>query len=532
MKKIFILFTLLFGSIISYAQDLYLVKLKTKENTANYFSNPLQMLSQRALDRRAKYNIQLDEKDIPISTTRIQQIKNLDLAYIGQTKWLNTIMVEITDPSIVTALTNLSFVESVKTMVRNSSGTPSQKKEPKWIDLNANKTEFNYGYAAEFINQINLKPLHQAGFMGNGVFVGVIDAGFPNVNTISAFEKLRSENRIFDTYDFVENKKDVYGADNHGTMVLSTMAAEVDGDYVGSAPKATYSLYRSEDNNSETPKELIYWIQAAERADSVGVDVINTSLGYTEFDDPRYNYTYADMDGKTTLISQGAEVGASRGILLVNAAGNEGNNPWKMISAPADVKDVFTIGANTSSKNPASFTSFGPNSANVLKPNVSALGQNIVVYNPTGDLSYSNGTSFASPVTAGAMAVMLQKFPKVSLDILKDNVQKSAHLSANPSYQLGYGIPDYEKANQELLAINEVSIQNQVKIYPNPFIDILNIQSKNEIKAIEIYNLVGQKLISSNNQKTISTSQLKSGIYLIKVLDNKANVFTEKVIKK
>ena len=532
MKKIFTFYILFFGVLFSYAQDLYLVKLKPKENTANYFANPLQMLSQRALDRRTKYNIQLDEKDIPISTTRIQEIKKLNLVYVGKTKWLNTIMVEITNPSIVTTLANLSFVESVKTMVRNSSGATFQKKEPKWTDLNSKKANYNYGYAEEFINQINLKPLHQAGFMGKGVFVGVIDAGFPGVNTISAFAKLRSENRIFDTYDFVEKKQNVDGADSHGTMVLSTMAAEVDDNYVGSAPKATYSLYRSEDNNSETPKELIYWIQAAERADSVGVDVINTSLGYTEFDDPRYDYKYADMDGKTTLISQGAEVGASRGILLVNAAGNEGNDPWKMISAPADAKNVFTIGANDSSKNPADFTSFGPNAVGILKPNVSALGQNIVVYLPSGSLTYSNGTSFASPVTAGAMAVILQKFPKVPLENLKDNVQKSAHLFGNPTYQLGYGIPNYEKANQELLAVSEVSTPNQLKIYPNPFKDELHIQSNNEIKMIEIYNLVGQKLIRSINQKSISTTQLKSGIYLIKVTDNKGITFTEKVIKK
>ncbi|MEG0187562.1 hypothetical protein [Algoriella sp.] len=216
MKKIFTFYILFFGVLFSYAQDLYLVKLKPKENTANYFANPLQMLSQRALDRRTKYNIQLDEKDIPISTTRIQEIKKLNLVYVGQTKWLNTIMVEITNPSIVTTLTNLSFVESVKTMVRNSSGATFQKKEPKWTDLNFKKADYNYGYAEEFINQINLKALHQAGFIGKGVFVGVIDAGFPGVNTISAFAKLRSENRIFDTYDFVEKKQNVDGADSHG----------------------------------------------------------------------------------------------------------------------------------------------------------------------------------------------------------------------------------------------------------------------------------------------------------------------------
>ena len=251
-------------------------------------------------------------------------------------------------------------------------------------------------------------------------------------------------------------------------MVLSTMTAEVDGKYVGTAPKATYSLYRSEDNTSETPKELMYWVQAAERADSVGADVINTSLGYYAFDDARYDYTFDNMDGKTTLISKGAEIAANKGIFVVVAAGNEGNDPWKMISAPADVKNVFSIGANDIYKNPAAFSSFGPNALGEIKPNVSALGQNIVVYLPDGSLTYSNGTSFASPVSAGAVALMIQQFPKIKHDILKDKIQESAHLFSFPSNQLGYGVPNYYKASQDLLKTNEVENLKSIKIYPNP----------------------------------------------------------------
>lgn len=532
MKKILSLTLILLGFTFSLAQDLYLVKLKPKENTSNFLSNPLQMLSQQSLDRREKYKISITEEDVPISEYRINELKKLSLNYIGHSKWLNTMMVEISDETILSKLKALSFVETAESLVRNSVPKSSNKNLSKWKDLIHNSEEFNYGYANDFIDQINLKPLHNNNILGQGVLIAVIDAGFPRVDKISAFDILRKENRILDTYDFVDKKENVYDADNHGTMVLSTMTAEVDGKYVGTAPKATYSLYRSEDNTSETPKELMYWVQAAERADSVGADVINTSLGYYAFDDARYDYTFDNMDGKTTLISKGAEIAANKGIFVVVAAGNEGNDPWKMISAPADVKNVFSIGANDIYKNPAAFSSFGPNALGEIKPNVSALGQNIVVYLPDGSLTYSNGTSFASPVSAGAVALMIQQFPKIKHDILKDKIQESAHLFSFPSNQLGYGVPNYYKASQDLLKTNEVENLKSIKIYPNPFQDVIHIKSKEEIAKIELYNLIGQKIISMNNRNSISTNQLQSGVYLIHITDSKGNALVEKVVKK
>lgn len=531
MKRFTLLISFILTSTFSFAQELYLVHLKEKENTSQFLANPLQMLSQRSLDRRVKHSVTIDEKDVPISLDRIKQVKDLNLSYIGQTKWLNTIMVEVFDNNVISQLENLNFVESVQSMRRNQNRL-IEKKQSKWLDLVARTSNYEYGSSEMFINQLNLKPLHNEGFLGQGVLIGVIDAGFPGVNTINAFKTLRDENRIIDTYDFVENKIDVYGADSHGTNVLSTIAAEVNGTYVGSAPKANFLLYRSEEAAQETPKELLYWIQAAERADSVGVDVINTSLGYNEFDDTRYNFTYNDMDGKTTLISLGAQVAVDKAILLVTSSGNEGNGSWKYITAPADVEDVFTIGANNSQKNPARFSSYGPNAKGVLKPNVSALGESIAVYNQSNQVRFSNGTSFSSPVTAGAMAIMIQKFPTVSLTDLKQKVQESAHLYTNPTYQLGYGIPDYYKASQELLSINDITEQvNKLKVYPNPFTNEVKVETSSQIKQVEIYNLVGQVIANSSNT-IIKTNHLKSGVYIIKVTDNKGNVFTEKIIKK
>lgn len=515
----------------SYAQELFLVQLKAKENTSTYLENPLQMLSQRSLDRRAKFNVNLDEKDVPISSDRIEQVKQLNLDYVGQTKWLNTIMVEVTDNSVIPQLESLTFVESVKSMVRNTE--LKSKQQSKWAETAGRTTDFDYGRSERFISQINIKPLHDEGFQGQGVFIGVIDAGFPGVNTISAFENLRNENRIVDTYDFVDNKIDVYDSNSHGTNVLSAMGAEVNGTYVGTAPKATFLLYRSEDSTEETPKELLYWIQAAERADSVGVDLINTSLGYNNFDDSRYNFSYSDMDGKTSLISLGAQVAADKAILLVIAAGNDGRSAWKYILTPADLEDAFTVGANDRRRNPAVFSSFGPNANNVLKPNVSALGQLIPVYNELGEIRNTNGTSIASPVTAGAMAVMLQKFPTTALNVLKQKVQESAHLYTNPSNQLGYGVPDYSKVSDEILSTNDIIAKSSSpKVYPNPFTTEIKIEHKNIVKQVEIFNLVGQTVVQSSFSNIIKTGHLKSGVYIIKITDDKGNSFTDKIIKK
>lgn len=531
--KFFFTFLLSFLSIFNvYAQDLYLIKLKEKENISNNLSNPLKIISQKSLDRRIKYNIDLDEKDIPISQDRINKIKNLPLNYIGHTKWLNTIMVEISDLSVISKIEELSFVESVNTMVRNKNLSDFTKRDSKWTDLNSKKVNYDYGKSNDFIEQLNLKPLHDQGYLGNDVYIGVIDAGFPGVDKIVAFENLRNDNRILDTYDFVSKKKNVYDSNSHGTMVLSTMATEINGIYIGTAPKATYSLYISEDNDSETPKELLYWIQAAERADSVGVDIINTSLGYNTFDDSRYNYTYEDMNGKTTLISLGAQVAVDKGILVVTSAGNEGSKSWKYITSPADVVDVFTVGANNLYKTAASFSSYGPNAMNDLKPNVSALGSLVPLYSQNGQQTYNNGTSFSSPITAGAMSILLQKFPKIELALLKDKVQKSAHLYSNPTNQLGYGIPDYYKASQELLETRETKLNKQLNIYPNPFNNEIVIQSNNKEMSIEIYNVAGQKVLSFYNQEKINTSSLKSGVYLIKIQDKKGNNYIEKIVKK
>ena len=323
------------------AQEDAWVYLKNKPNAATFIATPLTMLSQRALDRRTKQDIAIDSKDVPLDATYYLQIKNATgITVLAKSKWMNAIHVQGTQTAINNLKTTFSFVDTIEFANRalNAKGVVLQevtevKKRNKFAEIS---TTFNYGNATNQIEMLKGDFLHQQGFTGTGMHIAVIDAGFPNVNTLAAFKRLRDNNQILGGYDFVNRSTDFYTGHNHGAKVLSDIGAYVENEFVGTAPDASFYLFRTEDASKETPLEETLWVEAAERADSLGVDVINTSLGYTTFDNPNYNYSYADMDGKTTFISRGAEIGVSRGMILVNSAGNEGNDPWKYMGAPSD----------------------------------------------------------------------------------------------------------------------------------------------------------------------------------------------------
>ena len=505
-----------------------MVYLKPKTDTQTYLSNPSLMLSQRAQERRLNRNIALDDKDVPLNQTNLQQIKNLNLSFKGASKWLNAAMVEVYDDATLTQLQNLSFVQSVESLVRNDNPRV-QTTSNKFNEDQSRNLSYNYGYSSVFIDQLNLKPVHDAGYSAQNVLIGVIDSGFPGVNTINAFAALRNENRIVDSKNFV-NSNSIYNMHSHGTAVLATMAGKIDGQYVGSAPDAHYALYVSEDVSEESPKELMHWIQAAERADSVGVDVINTSLGYTTFDDSRYDFTYEDMDGNTSVISRGAKVAASRGIFLVTAMGNDGNNSWYYISSPADTPEVFSIGAISEYYSPASFSSHGPNSANVNKPNVSALGVYTPTYNPNGQLVGSSGTSLASPVLAGAVASLISAYPDLSITALKQAIEESSHLFPTYDTQLGYGVPDFGNLLETLKTTELTS--SDFKIYPNPTSTSFKIETQKEVKQVDVLSVTGLKIKSTVNQKQMNVQGIAKGVYLVQVSFVDGSQSTSKLVIK
>jgi serine protease AprX len=541
MKKILLfLFAISFFNTIAQTEDAW-VYLKDKPNSATFLQNPLQMLSQRSLDRRTIQNISLDLKDVPIDVTYYNQLKNnVNITILGKSKWLNAVHIQGVASAIKALLNTYSFIESIEFADRSLN--PNAKNiGKKIIAAHQNKfsetsTDFNYGNAENQIKMLRGDFLHQQNFTGKGMQIAIIDAGFPNVNSLDAFQRIRDNNQILGGYNFADRNTEFYTRNNHGTHVLSTIAGYLENQFTGTAPDAKFYLFISEIAETETVLEETLWVEAAERADSLGVNVINTSLGYTTFDNPNYSHTYADMDGKTTFISRGAEIGASRGLLLVNAAGNEGNDSWKYIGAPADAVSVFSIGAVNSSENIASFSSFGPTADQRIKPDVLAQGLSSAIINySSGNVSTSNGTSFSSPIMAGVIACFWQAFPNKTNFEIMDLIRKSADRFNNPTDQYGYGIPDFEAAYNQVLTLDNFK-NASIKIFPNPLKDTFSMSVDGyaaESLSIQIYNILGQlvfenfKLVS----KTIDSKNLKNGIYILKIqYENQQK--TVKLIKK
>jgi len=540
MKKLFSLLAFLI-SLQLFAQEDAWVFLKNKPNSAAYFASPLTMLSQRALDRRTKQNIAIDSIDVPIDVRHYSLVKNtFGITVLAKSKWLNAIHVQGTQVDIKNLKTTYTFVDKIEfaNKTLNAKGISSKKstQKTKRNKFEKTTTNFNYGNAANQISMLKGDFLHQIGYTGTGMQIAVIDAGFPNVNTLAAFQRLRDNNQILGGYDFVDRSTDFYKGNNHGTNVLSDIGGYIDSQFVGTAPDASFYLFRTEDAENEVPLEESLWVEAAEMADSLGVDVINTSLGYTTFDNAAYNYTYNDMDGKTTFITRGAEIGVSRGMILVNAAGNEGNDDWKYMGAPADAASIFTVGAVNATGNIAAFSSFGPTSDGRIKPDVLAQGQNVYVINHiSGTAVTSNGTSFSSPIMAGIVACFWQAFPDLTNLQIMQRIRESADKYNNPTAQEGYGIPNFENA-YSILGVEDQNFLNVTTVYPNPVNNNFTIQTSLqslENTQIQIFNVIGKKVFEKIGLRTkkVNVSQLHSGIYILKITNGNQQK-TIKLIKK
>lgn len=490
MKTYLFIIALLIFSITAPAQtqpSKYVIVLKDKKNSDYNLAHPERFLSAKAVERRAKHHIAIGVSDLPVVSSYMEIITTKGAKVVYQSKWLNTIIVETTNSDFINQVSLLPFVARIQVFNGNKS-TKIEKKSVKPFFQNESIqsksssnnlksdqsiTSYNYGSAFNQINMLSGIQLHNSGFQGQGMTIAVIDAGFNSVDVLHAFDSLWANNQILGTRDFVQPNNNVFNTsiDTHGMMVLSTMGANMPGQIVGTAPKASYWLLRSEDATAEYIMEEYFWVNAAEFADSVGVDVINSSLGYTVFDNPAQNHTYADMDGNTTVITIGADLAAQKGILVVNSAGNSGADAWRYIGAPADGDSVFTIGAVDSQGNYASFSSKGPTYDRRIKPNVVAQGVGAAVANTTGGVSFGSGTSFSSPIIAGMSACLWQANSSLSnMDII-NALQRSGTQANNPDSLLGYGIPNYMIANV-YLAVNEPQSSTKsddIEIIPNPF---------------------------------------------------------------
>lgn len=511
------------------AQNFYWVEFTNKNSSEYSLSNPEKYLSERAIQRRAKQNISIDSLDLPVNSNYIDSVLSIGVELIHSSKWLNGITVKTEIDSFIDKVLKISFVKEAQLSKPASSAKSAFSKFNEIYAVGKEPIDGSlYGASVYQTGLMNGQFLHNQGYNGEGIQIAILDAGFLNADKYRAFDSLWTNNQILGIKDFVNSDDDFFSTHSHGMSVLSCIGGNVLDSLIGTARKASFWLLRSEDVSSEYIIEEDNWVAAAEFADSVGVDIINSSLGYYEFDDQSMDHTYADMDGKITRVTQGANIAASRGMLVFASAGNEGDNAWKYIIAPSDGDNVIGVGAVDKDGVAAYFTSYGPAADGDIKPNIAAVGLNTYLQRSDGKLGFASGTSFSSPVMAGMAASLWQAAPNATADEVKWAMEWSATLHDNPDSLLGYGIPDFQMAWFYLV---NLSIPNQLTekdwfVYPNPATDFLVIQKNGVVNSdkitIEIFTLEGrlvQKWIKPNNPKiTLSDiGWLSQGMFLLKI---------------
>ena len=538
--KIKLLLLFIFISTANFAQEDAWVYFNDKPSATFYLANPLDMLSQRALDRRAAQGIALDNIDVPVEQSYIDQITaSAGITVMAKSKWLNALHIRGSQLNIQ-ALTAYGFVDRIDFANHTLNlriGLPSIIITNK--NTNVNKqlelaTTFNYGNSANQIQMLNGHLLHQQNYTGQGKMIAILDAGFPGVNTASSFQRLWDNNLILGGYNFPDRNNTIYTRNSHGTNVLSTMGGFVDGQLVGTAPDAEYYLFITEDINSENPVEESYWVEAAEMADSLGVDVINSSLGYTDYDNSSYSYSYAQRNGLVGFASRGADVAFTRGIVCVISSGNEGNSTEKHMGIPGDAINVLTVGAVTSTEAYASFSSIGPSADGRIKPDVCAKGQSATVSNTSGAVTTSSGTSFSSPILAGMVATFWSAVPNLTASEVINFVRQSADQYTAPDEFKGYGVPDFQLALNNALSTQSFNANNLL-IYPNPSSEYFFLKLPSSISKGEftLFNNLGQKVLQQQifqNEQQIVVSALSSGIYMFEFSAN-TTILRGKIMK-
>ncbi len=514
MKKIFSIYLLFLSAIQVFAQsDKYVVYFTDKNGSPYSISNPSAYLSPRAIQRRAIQNIPIQTDDLPVNQTYINQVSAIGVTVLNVSKWFNAISIQTSDTNKLNSVKNLPFVVGTQVMNRQQKlkkEEPITKfdfeaKLPSIVSTSNRSNSLNYGQALNQIQMLGGDLLHDLGYQGQGTVIAVLDAGFTDVDNMIVFDSLRAGNQILGTRNFVDGGTFVYGFNSHGTSVLSTMGANIPGTFVGTAPKASYYLIRTEDVSSETPIEEFNWLSGVEYADSVGADVINSSLGYTTFDNPALNHTYADQNGHTNISARAASRCASKGIVVVVAAGNEGSSFFHYISSPADADSILAIGAVDGQGNYAGFSSTGPSYDGRIKPNVAAQGSGTTVAYPGGNIGGGSGTSFASPVTAGMVACLRQANPTKNYLQIIDGVQQSASQYSNPDSLKGYGIPNFNLANLLIsgIKVNDKTSYGLKNVFPNPFsnqLEFIYNSPENQDLQVQLVDLSG-RIVFDASQK-------------------------------
>ncbi|MEM6261807.1 MAG: S8 family serine peptidase [Bacteroidota bacterium] len=467
MRNLLLTWLLAAACLNTQAQDRVWVFFSDKgTDVAEKLQQPEQFLSPEALERRYSLGIGVDESDLPVATAYAQAVRANSQQLLLTSRWMNAAAVEASAEQI-SRIEALPFVTSTRPVGKLKLTRTGKTYGPLARGMNQHAVgPFDYGDATMQNEMLNVPAMHERGLTGKGVRMALFDSGFDAVDTLDAFDSLWINKQIIGYYDFVDGDTTVFREDSHGTQVLSTIAANLPGEIVGTAPHASFILCRTEDAGSETQQEEHNWVKAMEWVDSLGVDIIHTSLGYSEFDDEEENYTYESMDGNTAIISRAADVAASKGIIVTTSAGNEGRGSWKYITAPCDADSVICVGAINKFGKRSSFSSFGPASDGRVKPDVVALGSRTTVVSPRNYTTSSDGTSFSGPLVAGMVACVRQAHPKrTNMDIVQA-IRLSGDQYNTPDGEYGYGIPDAMFADSLLANVDDLStvkIEDEVK---------------------------------------------------------------------
>lgn len=520
LHRLFLSFIILFvgmGMSLNAVDYYFYVQLADKNQSPYSIDRPEEFLSARAIERRNRFSIEIDSTDLPVSPHYIEQISALGFTVHSASKWLNGLTLLVPDSSLIAKLKSLAFVNTVQ-----YTGKKDTVQENVRAPIKNTSFSTDYGTAETQIKQLKGDVLHQAGFTGKNILIAVLDAGFYNVDQNKAFDSLRNQNRILDVVNIVDPTVNTFRENSHGAYVLSTMAGNIPGEYMGTAPDASYLLLQTEYAPTEFLYEVDFWVRGIEYADSAGADVVNSSLGYTVFDDTRMNFSYADMNGKVSRASVAATLASKKGMIVCNSAGNDGNKNWKYLGSPADAEGILAVGAVTSSGIASEFSSFGPAADGRIKPDICAQGSATAFVNISGVKSAGNGTSFSSPLIAGLSACYLQYYQthiqNININEILQNIVSTGHLYSSPDAQLGFGIADFQKAMEVLSGTGLQALSKGLTIAKIDDVSY-RIHTDENLLGLAIYSISGSlvwhvRTITPDN--IINLIDLPKGIYILR----------------
>jgi serine protease AprX len=544
MRALVTLSALLCFTYVGFGQySKWIIQFADKNNSPYSIDNPSAYLSPKAIARRNRYHIPVDDKDLPVNQTYIQQVLSKgNITFLSKSKWLNQILIYCTDSIVINSIKILPFVNALQPVdffKRHNNNYYERFKEeieplniPSSVMTTTLGDTLSYGTSSNQIHIHNGDFLHNKGFTGDGITIALLDAGFYHYKELSAFDSIRLHNRVLGEKDFVDNDNSVDEDNVHGMYCLSTIAANVPGIMIGTAPHAAFWLLRSENAASESIVEEQNWVAAAEFADSAGADMISSSLGYYYFNDPSFNHSYSDIYANGTIVSKGAAIAAQKGMIVTNSAGNEGNNKWHYILFPADADSVCAVGAVDGGGQIASFSSYGY--PGKVKPNIVSVGLNTTIFGINNVPVVGSGTSFSNPNINGLIACLWQAFPAYSNMTILNAVYESSDRYSNPDNRYGFGIPNMQKAYLILKKKQNLELYANEWLFasPDPFTDRIAIKLVGQLDGLVHLSLqdpsgntIDSILLTTEQEEVYDTAfinlnNLRGGQYIIKYADS------------